>query len=160
MKRKQSSGPFVVLLSRGIEELCGSSLLFFLALWDGGLPYWDHKVVSCWRSPCLDSQGWRQDTACPSVLAPVTSMPREGLLLGIYVLFPYQPARGLCQITFVSQSNTHFLKSQPLLDLWLWCPDSLAFGRMRLLLRLAEVVVLKILAKNTQRFAPERLQLW
>lgn len=64
-------------------------------------------------------RAWRQDTACPSVLAPVSSLPREGFLLGAYVLFPYQPAKGLSQITFASQSNAYFLKSQPSLDLWL-----------------------------------------
>lgn len=81
-------------------------------------------IVSCWQSPCLDSQGWRQDTACPSVLASVTSVPR------VRFLFPYQLVKGVSQIAFASQSNTHFLKSQPLRDLRL---NDLTptFGRMK-----------------------------
>ena len=83
-------------------------------------------------------------------------------MLGIYVVFSYQAAKGLSQITYVSQSNAHFLRSQPLADLWLddLTPSHLGGWDWRLLLRLAEGVVFKVLAKHTQLFATERLKLW
>lgn len=98
----------------------------------------------------------------PSVLAPVTGMPREGFLLGTYLVFPHQSAKGLSQITFALQSNSHFLESQPWFELWL---HDLSASHLRgwdwkVLLQLAEIVMFKALAKQTQTFAPERLQLW
>lgn len=139
---------------------------------------WSIPTVSLnplrWWSPSLRSL----DTLLLAVA--VSGLPRVEARLPVYVcqswllslaclgkllcwhLHPYQPASGLNQITFASQDNVLFLSSQPLLDLWLddLTPSRTGGWAWRLLLQLAEVVLIKVLAKHTQLFTPEILQLW